>query len=701
MTALETIRLLILNNSRSEAERLISMLHNAGRPSRAQHVDSEEVLIKLLQEQSWDMLIGNDNTTNPTPQSAIKHIRRLNKDVPVILLADDLDDENPFAVVEGMKIGATDVVKLDDDQHLLLVIQREINNRNERHARRSADRRFREAERRSQQLLDSSRDAIAYVQDGLYLYANESFAELFGYESRDDIDCLPIMDMVEDSEQNKLKNFLKEFSLKGDEGGSRQLSFMGVKHDGTPSPINLEVTHVTYDEEPCIQFLARATRFENQAQNEELQAQINQIRSQDLVTGLYNRQHMLQHLEQVIDHIDDQQSLSLLYIDIDNFADRVSSAFGVAGADLVLGDISAMLREKINTTDTLARFGDTVFTLLIANIKADAAVNRATQICKALENHIIDIDGKTLQLTCSVGVSIINETTTSAAVVIDQARATMEKVRADKGNSAKLYEPEVKVAEVTSVDIAKQVQQALDNDKFKLLFQPIISLRGSEEEYYEVYLRMINDEGVEISPDDFLESANQLNVSTKIDRWVILESIKMLSNHRAKGNKTKLIVNLGRQSLCDETLLPWLGVAFKAAKLSPDAMTFQVSEVDATNHMNAAKAFADGLLKLKSTLSITNFGCSLNPFNLLKHVNSPMIKIDGSFTSDIQHNNESSATLIELIQKLHSEEKITIVPYVENASVLSTLWQAGAHYIQGYYLQEPASSMNYDFNMDS
>lgn len=701
MTALETIRLLILNNSRSEAERLISMLHNAGRPSRAQHVDSEEALVKLLQEQSWDMLVGSDNTNNPTPQSAIKHIRRLNKDVPVILLHEDNDDENPFAVVEGMKLGAADVVNLDDDQHLLLVIQREINNRNERHARRTSDRRFREAERRSQQLLDSSRDAIAYVQDGLYLYANESFAELFGYESRDDIDCLPIMDMVEDSEQTKLKNFLKEFSLKGDESGSSQLAFMGVKHDGTPTPINLEVSHVTYDEEPCIQFLARATRLENQAHNEELQAQINQIKSQDLVTGLFNRQYMLQHLDQVIDHIDDQQSLSLLYINIDNFSERVSSTFGVAGADLAMGDISAALREKTNTTDVLARFSETVFTLLIPNIKADAAVNRATQICKAFENHIIDIDGKTLQLTCSIGVSIISETTTNTSVVIEQARSVMEKVRADGGNSARLYEPEVKEVEVTSADIAKQIQFALDNDKFKLLFQPIISLRGSDEEYYEVYLRMINEQGEEISPDDFLESANQLSVSVKIDRWVILESIKMLSNHRAKGNKTKLIVNLGRQSLCDETLVPWLAVAFKAAKLTPDTITFQIKEVDATNHLNAAKAFGDGLQKLKSSLSITNFGCSLNPFNLIKHVDAPMIKIDGSFTTDIQHNNESSAALIELIQKLHAENKITIVPYVENASVLSTLWQAGAHYIQGYYLQEPAASMSYDFNMES
>ncbi|RYZ89603.1 MAG: EAL domain-containing protein, partial [Moraxellaceae bacterium] len=495
----------------------------------------------------------------------------------------------------------------------------------------------------------------------LYLYANESFAEIFGYGDREEIECLPIMDMVADEAQNKLKNFLKEFTLKGEDVGASQLAFMGVKQDGTPTSINLEVSHVTYDEEPCMQFLARSSRSsEPSANTEQFEAQIKQIKSQDLVTGLYNRQHVLQHIEHVIGQIEDQQSQSVLYIELDGFSERVASAFGVAGSDLVLGDVSALLREKVNTIDTLARFGDSSFILVIPNIKADAAVNRAQQICKALENHIIEIDSKTLQLTCSIGISIINETSTNAGTVIEQARSAMEKVVAEQGNNARLFEPDIS-KENKVRDVAAEVQYALDNEKFRLLFQPIISLRGSEEEYYEVYLRMINDQGNDYAPDDFLEAASKINISIKIDRWVILESIKMLSQHRAKGNKTKLIVNMGRQSLCDETLLPWLTVAFKAAKLTPDAITFQVSEVDVTNHLNAAKNFAEGLQKMKTQMSISNFGCSLTPFNALKHVQATIIKIDGSFTTDIQHKNESSGALIQLIESLHTENKITIV----------------------------------------
>ena len=136
-----TIRLLILNDSHSEAERLISMLHSAGRPVRGQHVDSETALEKLLTEKIWDMMIGLDTTKNLSPVEAIKYIRRLSKDVPLILQTDQ-DGSRP--IVEGLKIGAADVVRLDEDQHLLLVIQREFNNREQRSHRRIMERRFKD-----------------------------------------------------------------------------------------------------------------------------------------------------------------------------------------------------------------------------------------------------------------------------------------------------------------------------------------------------------------------------------------------------------------------------------------------------------------------------------------------------------------------------------------------------------------------------
>jgi diguanylate cyclase (GGDEF)-like protein/PAS domain S-box-containing protein len=694
----DTIRLLILNDSRKEAERLISMLRNAGRPSRAQHVESEEIIVKLLQEQSWDLLIGHNRTENVPLATAIKHIKRLSKDVPVILLTDE-DGTQP--IVEGLKMGAADVVRLDEDQHLLLVIQREMDNHHQRQLRRRADRRFKEAEQRSQQLLDSSRDAIAYVQDGMYLYANESFAELFGYDDRDDLECMPIIDMIDDADQDTVKDFLKEFSLRGSDGESATLEFRGLTADGSVRPVAMEVANAIYDEEPCIQFLARA----RQSDNKELEAQINQIKHQDVTTGFYNRHYLVNRLQQSVNAAADNGATNaLLTAEVDNFLEKIQPDLGVASSDHLLAAVAAIVREHCAGADTLARFADNAFSILLTDTTADTALKAAEQLCKAVEEHIFDVDGRTLQTTLSIGVALINETVSSADAVIEQSMKALHEVQAANktegvGNGAKLFEPHVSADD--GDDMGAAVRAALEKDQFRLLYQPIISLRGSEEEHYEVLLRMITDDGDEISPRKFLDDAEKLGLQNKIDRWVILEAIKVLSERRANGARTQLIINLGGVSLCDESLLPWLAVAFKAAKLPPQAIAFQLSEADVTNHLNAAKALIDGLQRLGCCSAISNFGCSLNPFKTLQHVSPDYVKVDGSFTLDVQNSEEGAEVLSNILKQLHEQKKITVVPFVENASVLSTLWQAGVHYIQGHYLQAPTPEMNYDFSMDS
>jgi EAL domain-containing protein (putative c-di-GMP-specific phosphodiesterase class I) len=96
-------------------------------------------------------------------------------------------------------------------------------------------------------------------------------------------------------------------------------------------------------------------------------------------------------------------------------------------------------------------------------------------------------------------------------------------------------------------------------------------------------------------------------------------------------------------------------------------------------------------------VALTQFGCALNPFNTLKHLKIDFVKLDPSFSQDLSQADNQEA-LKTLLSSLHAQAKLTIVPYVESASVLATLWQAGVNYIQGHYLQGPSQSMDYDFS---
>ncbi|WP_156494977.1 EAL domain-containing protein, partial [Oleiphilus sp. HI0128] len=177
------------------------------------------------------------------------------------------------------------------------------------------------------------------------------------------------------------------------------------------------------------------------------------------------------------------------------------------------------------------------------------------------------------------------------------------------------------------------------------------------------------------------------NMASKIDKWVILQTIKHLSEHRSKGHDTKLFINLTSETLQDQTFTSWLNVALKAARLPGDSLIFQISENNAITYMKQAKEFAKGISTLHCKMSINQFGHALKPFNLLKHLSPEYIKLEGSFTQDMQKGEDSKEQAKEMIQTLQSMGKLTIVPLVESAALLSTLWQAGVNYIQGYYLQ--------------
>lgn len=693
----ETIRLLILNDSRAEAERLISMLQNAGRPVRAQHAETAEALSKLLQEKVWDLMIGQDSTQSIKPIEAIRQIRRLNKDVPFIILT---DSEGSQACVEAMKLGACDSIRLDEDQHLLQVIDREMSNRVEREKRRFAERRYDEISRRNQQLLDSSRDAIAFVQDGMFLYANDSFAELLGHETRDDLECLPVIDIIQEKDHDHLKRFLKEFTLKGSDIDASKLEVGAILADGNLRPLKVDVRKANYDEEACIQFVVQSANINT----EELEAQLAIIKNQDVATGLYNKAYFLDALSNSIGKALDKEFNSALFqIGIENFQETVTEKIGAGSTDLVLGTVATFAQSLVKKSDLLCRFADDTFMLISPKINAYKAQERADQLGAQLRDFIVDIDGTTLHFNYHIGIGIINETSSNTNIPINHSIKALELARSDSKKDAsviaRIYEPDVPKDD--NNDMAQQVISALRDGKFKLLFQPILSLRGSDKEHYEVLLRMENEGGEDISPSDFLATSGKIGLNTKIDRWVILESIKILSAHRNKGNNTRLIINLSVDSLTDATLAPWLGVAFKAAGLPPEAVIFQLNERDITDHLNQAIDFTSKVNKLGANCSITHFGCAMNPFKSLEKLNASYIKVDGSFTQDLQKNSEGAQALNELVSELHQLDKITVIPFVENAAVLSKLWQSGVHYIQGYYLQGPTTSLNYDFDMES
>lgn len=682
----EAIRLLILHDSQDEAEQLINELRNFGHATRAHQIEDEEDLLDVLNGGVWDLFLSRPETKQINVSTVLTHLKKLNKDIPLIILSDDNDSET---ITSGLQAGAQDVVPAKERERLKLVVTRELNNLYDRRLRHKSEQALAEVDKRCTLLLDSSRDAITYVHDGMHIYANDAYVEMFGYENRDDIEGLPIMDMIAALDKDKFKEFLRNYNQ---DDQTADLACHGVTTANEEIHLKMNFSPASYDGEPCTQIILRLDKG-----NEELEAKLKELSSQDVNTGLFNRTYFIDKLDQCIAGIGKSNSASALsYIHLDDF-NKIKTSIGIGGTDQLTKQIADLLKKVAPEPDMASRFSDDTFALLQAKASKEKATQLAEKVRQALEVNIFKIGNMTLQLTASIGIALIEKNDTppnSSALIARAHEASNQAWEKTQGNSIALY---IKQEHAEEADLTFRIEKALNDGTLKLLFQPVISMRGETQELYEVLLRMQDDEGNLVSAGEFLATADQAGFSEKIDRWVIIEATKVLAKHVAEGHDTRLFINLTVKSLQNQEFLPWLEKVFKAADIPTHSVIFQLSENDINSYLDHAKTFNGALKKLHSSIAISRFGAANSPFNTLKHVQPEFLKLHPQFIDNLEEEGKKE-TLKEFIQYAHKFELQTIIPFVESAALLSTLWPIGAHYVQGHYLQSPAEKMDYEFS---
>jgi PAS domain S-box-containing protein len=399
------------------------------------------------------------------------------------------------------------------------------------------------------------------------------------------------------------------------------------------------------------------------------------------------------------------QFTSIFVAQIDNY-EGMQRTFGLGGVEGACRTVASRLLREVS--GPFMQISPHQWAMLVCDQTREDALAQVEAYRKAIESMMFEVREKTVRPSCTFGGAILNtESSESTAGALEETlnnafttlRTTLE---SSEGNTVHL--PKFETADQEYDDEANRVllliSEAIENQSFTLLFQPIISLRGDSDEHYEVFLRMSDREGCLLAPGDFLRTAIDNGVAGKIDRWVILQSIKMLSAHRANGHNTRLTLNLTSNSVADPEFIQWLGVAIKAARLPSDAVIFQITEQDASTYIRQTREFVEGLKNLHCRSSLSRFGLEPDPFEILSHIPVDFVKLDGSLVKSVEEEAEQKESVKEMICELQNAGKLTIVPMVESASLVSTLWQVGVNYIQGHYLQEPSTSMDYDFSTD-
>ena len=697
MARKKTIKLLLINESDNEGERLISLFRNAGRVARAHRAASAEDLHSQLEKNTWDLIIADDNHPGIAVEQCLEQLKKLNPELPVIVIRDN-------DVQAALDAGACDVVPIKDDARLVFVAFRELIHLEKHRSLDQVQARLKDTEERCELLLAQSQDAIAYVADGMLISSNALFCSRFGYDDPGELEYLPVIDLIALDDHDKVKRFLKAqiAHLEEDNGDKTDFTFTGIGQNAEPFSAAMQMSNAVLDGEPCIQL---SVRDESAPANT-----VDQVRNgdKDPSTGLYNHDYFLDQLSQVAQQASkDDLSSTLLFVGIDCFT-SFRSKWGITHAHKVVLDIAHFIQKQSSEASSLAHFCDDGFTLLLPNTQSQKALSFAQALCKSLEAHIIEVDGQSIQCTASIGVVLLDrQCEKDPNVLVENAFSVCELVRSDAenegvGNGAQVFVPTKKVKSLDDAEGDEELDhilaEALEDGRFALIYQPVVSLRGTSGDHYEVQTVLIKDNGKEVHAKKFLKTLAFSEPNTRLDRWAIIESTKQLASTQHHIDDIHLFINLTPNALLDESLIPWLGVALKAGGVKPESLIFQFSETDIIDSLKPAMVFVEAIKKLGCRLSITEFGLVSEPMKAIRQIEANFAKFSNKLTQELFSDEGGDTEALKEIVSGIAEFKIqAIISHVENASALAVLWQLGVDYIQGDYLAPPARKMDYEF----
>ncbi|MGI9321634.1 MAG: diguanylate cyclase domain-containing protein, partial [Thiogranum sp.] len=332
-----TLQLFIIEESRNDAEALANVLRNAGQASRPTFAEDLEDISAALDQQLPELMLCAMGLESVSLADVAALLKQRELDVPLIAIAESADEKD---VIEAMRQGAMDLCSYDQPEHLQRVVKREMSQIKTGQSAQNYKLKFRESEKRARMLMESSHDAIAYVHEGMHIFANSSYLEMFGFSDLEEIEGTPILDMVAPEEHDEFKDFLRNVSKDGEQEGN--LETHGLLPDGKKFDAQMEFAPASIDGEPCTQIIIR-----NQVgSSAELEQKLKYLSKQDVLTGLFNRQYFMEELElAVTDALSGSSSAAVLYLVMDTFK-QIKDNLGIGAADMVISDIGNLLHDQ-------------------------------------------------------------------------------------------------------------------------------------------------------------------------------------------------------------------------------------------------------------------------------------------------------------------------------------------------------------------
>jgi diguanylate cyclase (GGDEF)-like protein/PAS domain S-box-containing protein len=687
----QALRLLIVESQLEQSEFLISHIRNGGVIVRPEQADELEDIDLLLEKNQVDIILINAQDTVITIEDIKSSIKKSGKDIPIIAVVEQLSTELYLSLIGK---GVHDIILRDHAKQIQHTIRQQFQALTNRRALRLFEATIRESERRCDALIESSRDPIAYIHDGMHIRANESYLAMFGYETFDELEGMPILDLVDSANQSSFKQIIKEFTKT--KLCPNNITVTIHAENGSSSEVEFELTPASYDGELCMQLVARPHMVDDN-----LSEQLRELKDRDPNTMLFNRKYFMSLLEKAVSDTSlGTNNQAVLFVYPDQFENRVRS-LGLDLSDNLLIEFANRLQTTVGERGICCHYRDHTLAIIATQSNYQQTLDLTEQIHKAFDNIIIEIEAQSISFSVSIASIQITEQNASVPDILSTGSRILQSIEGLGGNRIEIYDPSAGERADEELDKAwkERLIKALANDEFSLLYQPIIDLAQSEDiQSYELSIRLQSPDGESVSPDHFLPIAQSHNLITEIDQWVVNQAIIILDEQKQKGVTTQLFIKISPDSLQDTALTDLIKTNLNAHSVEGNRLVLQLPESKIITRIKDIQVFQAAMKPLGVRLGLSQFGTSVDSLKMLSHFDADIIKIDRSFMEDLDKNTQNQAKIREFVLHARNTDKATMAEFVSDASTVGFLFSAGVDWIQGNFLSPPLTQMNYDFN---
>ena len=642
--------------------------------------------IEIISNTVIDIVILDVMMPDMDGYSTCQRIRKF-KDVstvPVIMLT---GVEDADSVSKAFDAGATDFVTKPINWALLT--------QRVKYALRSRDT-YLELKRNQSRLRQSQQLAkIGYWElnpVSMMLKFSEEMCAMLGHDDNNgEIDYQSFIDLVHPEEREVIDRF---FHIAIVEKNGFQIDHRMVLADGKEIIVQ---SQAQIEENELQQSFCIIGVIQDITKRKEAEALIEYQHFYDQLTGLPNKNGFTQTLDNVIKRAKEKNIIhAVLFVGLDRFK-LINESLGHSDGDLILKQIADRLATLVRDGFTVARFSGDVFAISTSELKnADEASGIARNIKEMIAQPVVLKENEYF-LTSSTGITLFPIEENSSEALYRATETAMNNAKHSGGNRYLYYDATLNIKAARKLDIEKGLRKALDNNEFRLFYQPQVDVQTRKIVGLEALVRWDHPENGIISPLDFIPVAEECGLIIPIGEWVLEEACQQVRQWTNKYEPLSVGVNLSAKQFMQEGLSQKIKNIISRTGIAPQSLDLEITESIVLNDIQETIDILQDFRDIGVSTSMDDFGTGYSSLNYLHQLPIDTLKIDRAFIKGIGNNGPDNGGIARaIIAMAHSLGMSVIAEGVETEYQFNFLARYQCDEIQGFLYSPPVPAEKFE-----